>query len=335
MAKRRGFDFYYKLCEDYYKQNGNLKVPEHYDVEVDGETIKFGMWIANRRRRKETMSQSDIDKLDKLGMNWKVKSWNSFYEILKDYMKDHDIRDIRQVDTYKGTSLGQWVYLQRIRYNANSLSKEKIKLLNDIGFVWDIYTNIKNENKLNLLKEYLKENGHLLIQVNEVYKGEKLGKYVARLRNLYKDNLLSEDVIKQLEDMGFSWSGNEGFWEHCYNLCIECAKMGESITPNKIYKGFKIGSWLHRQKVAISKGTLSEDRKALVDEIIAINPSSAWKRSFLLAKEYYDNNNNLEIETDGKNEELARWLEYQKLLYKRNKLSAKKIKDLESLDIDW
>lgn len=102
--------------------------------------------------------------------------------------------------------------------------------LDELGMVWDITpvrkpkkqkqikikkekTPKKNkyiqifESMLEEYKKYVNENNDILVPLNYVTNdGKKLGKWLARQRNAYRNGRLEEWRIRALEDIGMDWN---------------------------------------------------------------------------------------------------------------------------------
>ena len=76
-----------------------------------------------------------------------------------------------------GSSLGHWIKTQRARFNKGELSKERIELLNNIGFVWNVLEK-EWEDNFNKLKIYNEKNSNQIPNINHPV----LGKWVRTQR---------------------------------------------------------------------------------------------------------------------------------------------------------
>ena len=89
----------------------------------------------------------------------------------------------------------------RKRRKRGTLSKEREKLLNDIGFVWDIKQYNWDLNFHRLL-QYKKKYGHACVCIHSC-DIPGLGSWVSWIRrNIHN---LSKERIKQLKSVGFEW----------------------------------------------------------------------------------------------------------------------------------
>mmetsp|Transcript_24612 Transcript_24612/g.25037 ORF Transcript_24612/g.25037 Transcript_24612/m.25037 type:complete len:125 (+) Transcript_24612:1259-1633(+) len=115
-------------------------------------------------------------------------------------------------------ALGSWVLMQRTVYKdilngkKNAMTKEQIRLLNKIGFEWDIceqhQLNIWNERYAEL-KEYVVKFGNT--RVPKEYLDNCLTEWVSNQQILYKQfqsgkiNSISREQIRLLNEIKFEW----------------------------------------------------------------------------------------------------------------------------------
>ena len=59
--------------------------------------------------------------------------WQEKYEQLKQYIQENGDANVPQ----RHSALGKWVRSQRERKGLGKLSNERIKLLDEIGFIWN------------------------------------------------------------------------------------------------------------------------------------------------------------------------------------------------------
>ena len=97
--------------------------------------------------------------------------------------------------------LGRWVSNQRSHYRSKELSKERIDLLESIGFVWDVPEMQWKANFTQLLA-FKEEHGHT--QVPWKYKANtKLAYWVDNQRS--RKDTMPEKRVKLLNSIGFVW----------------------------------------------------------------------------------------------------------------------------------
>ena len=102
--------------------------------------------------------------------------------------------------TYQGLNLGRWVFTQR--RTKEILSAERIKRLDDLGFVWVPHAQ-QWEKNYNALVAYKAEFGDCLVPQGLTYQGTKLGSCVGTQRKTKEK--LSSERIQRIDDLGFVW----------------------------------------------------------------------------------------------------------------------------------
>jgi superfamily II DNA or RNA helicase len=173
---------------------------------------KLGRWVSTQRKdfQKHQLSQDKINKLNHLGFEWDPYSstWDNMYEALKSYkIENGDCRVPVAFD-----ELGPWVHTQRSNYKDNLLSKQRIALLEKLGFEWDIINNVWDSyfQELQLFKDKF---GHCRVnQRSTTHK--KLGIWVFNQRLRYRKGKLTADRIAKLESIGFEWNVISSAWEN-------------------------------------------------------------------------------------------------------------------------
>ncbi len=125
-------EMYSRLVE-YKNKNHHCNVAQRYV-----EDPELGTWVANQRTyfRKEKLSKERIQKLEDIGFAWNAADakWFEMYSQLVEYKNENGDCDV-PAQYVKNPSLGHWVRGQR---KAKKLSRERIDLLDDIGFKWHL-----------------------------------------------------------------------------------------------------------------------------------------------------------------------------------------------------
>ncbi len=227
----------YPLVKIYYDYYGNLdiqsdfKTKNGYERDDDGEYV--GAWIRDLRTYYNgkgivSLDKDKIEKLNAIGMIWDVYQyrWNKMYLLAKiyyDYHGDLDIpNDFKTKNGYErdddGVSLGTWIRDLRSVYHGNKntlLDEERIKKLNAIGMIWDIYQYRWNKKYL-LAKAFYDHNSHLDIKskfktldgYTENSNGVNMGNFIQVQRKRYLGFLepnFSDEQLLLLEDIRMLW----------------------------------------------------------------------------------------------------------------------------------
>jgi len=211
----------YRKMAEYKEKHGNVDVkrnPLKSEREANPEIVKLGSWVGRVRleaRRPpghpEHIEPYKVIALNRLGFNWEPREnyWMEKYEELRQYMKKHGKH---KMPTRK-EPLGVWCDGQVLEYNKFHagikpcyITKERIDMLNEIGFVWDRMGTAWKDSYQDL-KKYREANGHCHVPVN--YNEKTLFRWIAKQRKKYKNYLegkkpaLTEEQVKLLQDIDF------------------------------------------------------------------------------------------------------------------------------------
>ena len=102
---------------------------------IDG--FDLGQWVSVRRSSADVISPERKQQLDDIGFVWNVRD-DKWAEGFSKLLRFKDIEGHCRVPiSFKidGFNLGQWVGNKRAR--KDSMSPERRKKLDDIGFIWD------------------------------------------------------------------------------------------------------------------------------------------------------------------------------------------------------
>ncbi len=97
--------------------------------------------------------------------------------------------------------LNNWIYSARSQYKKGTLSKERIRLLDNLNFEWKLEQDENWFENYKLLEIFFESNGHSEppISENMLHKWSKQQKY------RYKDRRLSKEKIILLNKINFNW----------------------------------------------------------------------------------------------------------------------------------
>lgn len=200
-----GFIFYpieeqwmemYENLKAYKKKYGHIHVST-----LDPESKRLSKWLSYFKTRKDSLPPEKVKLLNKLGVEWEIKprtfyTWKERYKQLVTFKKKFGHTHVPS--TYD-KSLAKWV--RDIRAERSPVSKERKKLLKEIGFDWK---GVRKswEEMFEVLLKFKKKYGHT--QVSRSWKDKSLSIWVANTRR--KKETLSKDKVKKLESIGFQWA---------------------------------------------------------------------------------------------------------------------------------
>ena len=111
------------------------------DYPVDNN---LGSWCANQRATyiQQELSPERIQLLEAIGFMWNPleAAWQEQYHYVQEYRTIHpDTWPARREKYPADNNLGSWCSNQRKAYTKQELSPERIQLLEEIGFMWNLF----------------------------------------------------------------------------------------------------------------------------------------------------------------------------------------------------
>ncbi len=118
--------------ERYKERFGDCNVPQSWD-----EDPKLASWVSNQRSRRKDgrMTTEQLHRIDALGFVWHTKdaAWEEMFAELMRYKERFGDCDVRR-EWPEDPKLGQWVKTQRRQVKIGSLTDERRRRLEEIGF---------------------------------------------------------------------------------------------------------------------------------------------------------------------------------------------------------
>ena len=349
----------FECAKKYYQQYGNLEIPMKYQTE---EGYNLGRWIHTQRRvyagdKYGVLGEERIRRLNEIGMVWESSrdlAWERYFnEAKKYYIRHGNLNTAANMVTDSGVRLGAWIcQLRTCRKSGIKkayLSEERIRMLDDIGMIWDVPDYLWEENFAECM-EFYREHGNL--DIPNAYcspKGLKIGGWLRRQRLLRKGQSsgtkLSREQITRLDSIGMVWKTKpEQRWDQGYAEAKAYYEANGNLNVSGSYvsmSGYKLGGWVADQREKGREKHIPERRKRL-DAIgmIWVKPDP-WEVRYQLAKVYYEEHGNLKIpykyRADGV--WLAKWINEQKHIYAGNRegktLRQDQVRRLEMIGIKW
>mmetsp|Transcript_2171 Transcript_2171/g.3991 ORF Transcript_2171/g.3991 Transcript_2171/m.3991 type:complete len:934 (-) Transcript_2171:103-2904(-) len=152
------WQYQFSKLKEYFDEKGNCDVPARYD-----DDAKLGHWVMTQRRqyhlmksgKRSRITQARIDQLNTLNFKWAIRKenkvqWDERYNELVEFKKANGHCLVPQ--RYPSNpSLGTWVNTQRRHYKLlqdgrrSCLTEDRLKKLNEIGFVWSTQSSSAHE----------------------------------------------------------------------------------------------------------------------------------------------------------------------------------------------
>lgn len=249
-----------------------------------------------------------------------------------------------------GVDLGRWLaQIRMFRKNgirSRFLSDERIKALDDIGMIWDVFDYIWEEYYSAAVK-YHRKHGDLNVPARYVDSdGIKLGQWLNNLRSIrngtgkgYRE--LTDEQITRLDSLGMIWGNKlEMRWKNAFQaLCKYHKEYGTfDVKCNfKTEDGINLGKWVRDQRDIYASGKLSEERIEKLRGIgFVLEKSDPWEEKYRLAKDYYEEHGDLNVPFDyvASGVWLNKWLNEQKQIAegkRKKQLSSEQLTKLEEI----
>lgn len=233
-------------------------------------------------------------------------SWDHYFSEASIYYAEHGSLNIpKRYTTPAGLSLGEWLTTQR-RVRAGqipgNLTEQQIARLDSIGMEWGNRNDAAWERGLEEARKFREQFGNL--QVPAKYKTKDdypLGKWINNARKRRNDGKLTEERIRQLNQLGMAWKVFDVRWEQGYALAAVYAQEYGNLDVPRDYKtadGKTLGRWIQNQELAYEQKKLSADQIKRL-ETIGMQWGSRydrqWNEVYQAAKRYFEANGNLDI----------------------------------------
>lgn len=332
----------------YKSRHGDCFVPREYK-----RNPSLGKWVVQQRKcykeyneqqRQQHMTptkksplvinfldEERIKALDEVGFVWNVAEtrWNIKYKELKHFKDTHNNSTLVPASYKKNPALGKWVSVQRKQYSLGKMPQNRIDLLNELQFSWDLnslgaLSDSRWNKRYKQLQEYKAKYGHVNVPLN-YEENPKLGIWVCNQRLFYqykekdtelgsrRGRYLKDERMKKLNEIGFVWDRNNRVWNDKYNMLKEYKKKyGDCLVPQDYEENPKLGRWVVNQRVQYKrvvekdkntnekpKTFLSETKIQLLDNIeFCWNVEELKFNQMLKAvKDYYDEHGDFDIPT--------------------------------------
>lgn len=273
------WEFWLGLLERYIRENGNALVP----AKTRFHGHKLGAWVNEQRTRymegalpAERMSRlADLD-----GWTWDARDavWEDGVRHLEEYIeqKGNAIVPINY-RTANGFKLGQWVSVQRTRYEKGIIAQERSERLGVLsGWTWNVQDYLWEEG-FRHLKAYIGTHDKALVPLKYTSDdGYQLGAWVNTQKVAYGRGTLPPHREQRLRKLsGWSWSAKESVWEEGFNRLLRYVEVhGYADVPQKYEDadGYQLGSWVSVQRAARKAGRLKPER----EERLSTVPGWDW-----------------------------------------------------------
>ncbi|MDA7659791.1 Helicase associated domain protein [Akkermansiaceae bacterium] len=252
---------HFKKLLNYRETYGDLLVPKSWE---DRQLVS---WINGLRARNASPEGINIEKrrrLDEIGFVWNPHQyiWDQQFDLLISYQKTYGTSLVVKAGEHK--SLAVWVGSQRTLYKKGELSEDRIKRLDNVDFIWDPH-DYRWQTQFNELVLYHRTHNDCLVPNKLEYK--TLFNWTITQRSLKKKELLPEEKIKILDEIGFDWDPLGRFWETQFRKLLSYKKEHGDLLDPTSWHDKQLRNWISTQRESKKKGRLELDKIKRLDEI--------------------------------------------------------------------
>jgi predicted helicase len=188
-------------------------------------------------------------------------TWDEWYGKLIAYIETHGNAGIF-MNWASNPGLGIWCNSQRMAFKTGRLSLDRVKRLEDIGFVWYPVAD-QWEQMFASLVEYKQTHGDCNVPIG-FSENPKLATWCSNQRGAYKSGKQLPDRIKRLVDIGFVWNPLADAWEKMFAELVEYMQThGDCNVSARWAENPQLGNWVRVQReryTARNRNKLQPDR---------------------------------------------------------------------------
>ncbi|MEI8375822.1 MAG: helicase associated domain-containing protein [Planctomycetota bacterium] len=238
----------------------------------------------------------------------------------------------------KETVLGRWVTVQRRYRKLGRLREDRFRRLDEIGFVWSSQS--PWEIHLEDLKAFQNQHDHC--NVPDFSKNDPLallGRWVKIQRYQKKQGILSEDRIRRLEELDFTWGALDVGWEKGFNDLQAFHKQHGHCNASTISKtDAAVGIWVRNQRQKKRLGTLSEGRIRRLGQLgfvwNAKNYDKVWQKHFNDLATFKEKHGHCNVPPLSRPHAfLGRWCATQRTYKSQGRLREDRLRRLEEIGL--
>jgi len=201
------------------------------------------------------------------------------------------------------------------------------------------------EKQFGLLVKFHARNGRWPKASEEFPKGNRLGLWANRQRDLRERGDLDAARVAALQRAGFDWNKIDArgmHWDEQFAYLNEYRRRNKGEWPiarEEFPKGNRLGLWVWRQRQAASYGLLSKDRRAQLEKIkFPFELPDSWEEHLNTLRQYRAKNPDRwpkAREEFPKGNRLGLWCHLQRCAHKAGRLAPERVAGLDKLGFQW
>lgn len=320
---------------DYKAKYGNSNVPAKWTANQG-----LGNWVAMQRALKANgeLPKERISRLNAIGFDWVpiLSVWEENFRALEQYKKQKGDCNV-PARWPQNQVLATWIRVQRRTKFSGKMSKERVERLTALGFDWNFFDSIWEEN-FRKLEQYKAKHGNCAVP-GKWPANPSFAAWVGTQRAGKVNGKLTKEREARLTALGFDWNTIISAWENNFRALVEYKKIhGDCNVPRDWAENPSLGVWVVTQRRARVAGKLSKENitrlstLGIVWELLA----SIWERNYHDLEQYKKTYGDCNVpHLWPENPILAGWVREQRCTKGKGKISKDRENRLNALGFEW
>jgi len=264
--------------------------------------------------------------------------WEVGFQHLLAYKKREGTCDVLATHYEGDFGLGAWVLNQRSR--RDGLTSEQIKLLDEIGFIWNTHI-FAWDNQFEALKRYLAAHDNEYPRAHEQTQKDSLGSWVSKQRSDFKARSLPQDRSNRLEALpNWTWDPVKDLLESGFKHLETYVKSNGHSNVPQLYKsadGFTLGRWVLSRRRDYLQGKLAPEYAQRLERMkgwVWDANTAAFEDGVKALELYATENGHTNVPSnfvDATGFKLGQWVSVKRAAIKAKKLEPSKLKRLNAI----
>jgi hypothetical protein len=277
----RGWDQQFETLQNFKERFGHVRVPSTFQDDPE-----LGKWLAHQRERltKGTLKGEKRARLKAIGVEWPrklsprkpakvhISAWLKLFRQIEAILKAEHGGRMPLIGNFPQKHR-TWLQRQRDHIRANKLEAWQLDQLDAIGFdpqrLPTPPPQVDWQERLERLRRYIKEHGDA--RVARSCSDTKLYAFVQRVRKRKRNNDLSEEELRELNEAGFCFDPfNEvspAWMQHYETLKTYHHTHGDSQVPRMYPQAQGLSEFIAQQRQRGRKGLLLAEHIRLLDAL--------------------------------------------------------------------
>ncbi len=328
-------------------REGHAQVPARHEE----AGFRLGAWVARQRHdhNRGRLPAEAIEALERIpGWTWNAleRQGEDRFEkalcLLRQFVEREGHARVPTAHVEEGFPLRRWAGGLRAEWKRGSLEPERVQALESVpGWSWGLDVNREQrfEEGLRYLRAFVEREGHARVTAGHVERGFRLGGWVRRQRQDYRNGKLPLPWVVQLAAVpGWSWNRlADRFEEGLRYLRAFAEREGHArVTAGHVEQGFSLGWWVSKRRVAYAAGRLSRERVQALERV----PGWLWdardnrfEKALRLLRQFVEREGHARVPVRHPEEGflLGRWAGGLRAEWKRGSLEPERVRALESV----